>query len=426
MSELIAFEDGTAPGQRSGVAGARTPRRDGLPKTALVLGGGGFTAGVYEIGALRALDLLAVDRNVNQFDVYVGTSAGAVVATMAANGISPEQMIGMIDSGSPMPFGGGRLGMMLRPNYRGIVTRGARLPLHLAGLLRTLGRVPLSFSPVELAVALAEALPSGLYTGSGIEQYVREVLAEAGRSNDFREVAPELYLAATDLDTCERVVFGSPGWDDVPISEAVWASTAMPMLYKPVGIRDRTFIDGGISSTTNLDLAVEAGASLIIVINPLVPFINDSGQEMRTLFGTRVRRVSEMGFPKVGYQTFKFLAHQRLHDITRDWQQRHPGVDVVLIEPEPDDHLMFETNVMDYSSRLDVAQHGFRSVTRKLAGEYDRLDEIARRHGIEISETRVRQMVEEFSAQEPRTGWRRILGQRAVTALSPAKAPAGG
>ena len=53
----------------------RAPRRS---KTALVLGGGGFTGGVYEIGALRALDLLAVNRTVNEFDVYVGTSAGVV------------------------------------------------------------------------------------------------------------------------------------------------------------------------------------------------------------------------------------------------------------------------------------------------------------------------------------------------------------
>ena len=51
----------------------RRRRRD---KTALVLGGGGFTGGVYEIGALSALDLLAVNSTVNNFDVYVGTSAG--------------------------------------------------------------------------------------------------------------------------------------------------------------------------------------------------------------------------------------------------------------------------------------------------------------------------------------------------------------
>ena len=70
---------------------ARGPKRRKKPsKTALVLGGGGFTGGVYEIGALRALDLLAVNSTVNNFDVYVGTSAGSFVASMLANGVSPE------------------------------------------------------------------------------------------------------------------------------------------------------------------------------------------------------------------------------------------------------------------------------------------------------------------------------------------------
>ncbi len=66
-------------GQAAHGVGAR--RRPADPqarsKTALVLGGGGFTGGVYEIGALRALDLLSVNRTVNQFDIYVGTSAPA-------------------------------------------------------------------------------------------------------------------------------------------------------------------------------------------------------------------------------------------------------------------------------------------------------------------------------------------------------------
>ena len=58
-----------------------------------MLGGGGFTGGVYEIGALRALDLLSVNRTVNQFDVYVGTSAGSFVAAAVANGVTPEEMM---------------------------------------------------------------------------------------------------------------------------------------------------------------------------------------------------------------------------------------------------------------------------------------------------------------------------------------------
>src|SRR3712207_8352576 len=76
--------------------------------------------------------------------------------------------------------------------------------------------------------------------------------------------------------------------------------------------------------------------------------------------------------------------------MARHWRERYPGVDIVLIEPEPDDELMFETNIMDYTSRIDVARHGFQSVTVKLAEDYDELREVYRRHGIEISATRVR------------------------------------
>src|SRR3712207_9132594 len=68
-------------------------RRQRKSKSALVLGGGGFTGAVYEIGALRALDLLSVNRTVNQFDIYVGTSAGSFVASLAANGVTPEEMM---------------------------------------------------------------------------------------------------------------------------------------------------------------------------------------------------------------------------------------------------------------------------------------------------------------------------------------------
>ena len=47
---------------------------------------------------------------------------------------------------------------------------------------------------------------------------MRTVLSDPDRTDDFRAARAELYLAATDLDTCERIVFGADGWDDVPIS----------------------------------------------------------------------------------------------------------------------------------------------------------------------------------------------------------------
>jgi NTE family protein len=411
MGKVVNLDSGTRKRASSARRG-RSSRGRPQSKTALVLGGGGFTAAVYEIGALRALDLLSVNRSVNQFDIYVGTSAGSLVAALTANGVTPEQMMRVVNDQTPTPFRDINLDMLLRPNYREFVTKGAKLPLHLLGLLRGLGRGLGSFSTVDLAFALADALPSGLYSGSGLEKYVRTVLSDPDRTDDFRLLAPELYLAATDLDTCERLVLGAEGWDDVPISRAVRASAALPMVYQPVEVKGRELVDGGIASTTNLDIAVEAGARFIVVVNPLVPYVNDFTQEIPTLLGTKVRRVSDMGFAKIAYQTFKLLAYQRLHEMARQWQERYPGVDIVLIEPEPDDELMFRTNILNYTSRLDIARHGFESVTVKLASDYDDLREVAKRHGIEISATRVRKVVRHIDAAETeKAAWRRILEQ---------------
>jgi predicted acylesterase/phospholipase RssA len=395
---------------------ARRPRRS---KSALVLGGGGFTGGVYEIGALRALDLLSVNRTVNDFDIYVGTSAGSFVAALAANGVTPEQMMRVVNKQVPTPFRDIDLGMLLRLNLAEFARRGVVLPWHVVRTVRELGAQLGSFSLLDVGLALADALPSGVYTGSGIEEYLRTVLGEdPDRTDDFRMLGNELYLAATDLDTCERIVLGAEGWDDVPISSAVRASTALPMVYKPHTVKGRELVDGGIVSTTNLDIAVEAGARLIVVINPLVPYVNDFSSEIPTLLGSRKRRVSDMGIPKIGYQTFKLLAYQRLHEMARQWEERYPGVDIVLIEPEPDDRLMFETSVMNYTSRVEVARHGFESVTLRLAENYDSFSEVAARHGIEISATRVRKVVHHFSSEKEKgRAWRRILEQTTGTLL---------
>ena len=400
-----------------GTARSRRGRRR-RSKTALVLGGGGFTGGVYEIGALRALDLLAVDWTVNQFDVYVGTSAGSLIAALAANGVTPEQMMRVVNDQAPQPFPDVDVDMLLRPNYREFVSRGVRLPFHVLGVLREIGRSLPRLSTMDLALAFADLLPSGLYTGSGIEEYVRAVLSDPDRTDDFRRLDCELYLAATDLDTCERIVLGGEGWDDVPISAAVRSSAALPMVYQPHRLKDRELVDGGIVSTTNLDIAVEAGARLIVVVNPLVPYVNDFTKEIPTLLGTRTRRVSDMGFPKIGYQTFKLLAYQRLHEVALRWRERYPGVDIVLIEPDADDELMFQTNILSSTSRLEVARHGFQSVTVKLAADYDDLSEVALRHGLELSPTRVRKVVAHFEAEKEKiAAWRRILEQTTGTLL---------
>ena len=246
MGKVVKLEPGakakangrkTAPrgvGRPASVDRRRRPRRD---KTALVLGGGGFTGGVYEIGALRALDLLAVNSTVTNFDVYVGTSAGAFIAAMTANGVTPEEMMRVVTNQGKPPFKDVHLGDLLRPNLLEFARKGAMLPLMALAQARQLISQPGGISLMDVAMGLADGLPSGLYTGAGIEKYLHEVLSEPGRTDNFGDLACELYLTATDLDTCERVVFGVDGSEDVPISTAVRASGALPMVYAPVRVR---------------------------------------------------------------------------------------------------------------------------------------------------------------------------------------------
>ncbi|MCO5314958.1 MAG: patatin-like phospholipase family protein [Solirubrobacterales bacterium] len=405
----VAGRRSSAPKAASG-AGPKGRRS----KTALVLGGGGFTGGVYEIGALRALDLIAVNYSVNDFDMYVGTSAGSFIGSMLAAGVTPEEMMRTLteDDGPIASIG---QDTMLRPNLGDYFRSLVGLPGHIAGMIRNFAPHLTEISAIDIGYGLAEALPSGLYSNSGIGRYVREALATKGMIDSFDALRRDLYLTATDLDSGERIVLGDTDsdWPDIPISTAVRASTALPLVYKPVEVNGRTLIDGGIYSTTNVDVAVERGATFIVVVNPMVPYVNDRNEEMPTVSGGAVRRIADMGVSAIANQAFRLLLQRRLQLGIESWRERYPGVDIVLFEPDPDDELMFSTSIMNYSRRLDIAIHGFETVTRRLAQNYDFYTDLADRHGLEISATRLRRVVRKVKEQESSEAsvWRRIFEQ---------------
>src|SRR2546430_4169635 len=143
MGTVLKLEKPTRAAASGGKPQRRRRRRS---RTALVLGGGGVTGGVYEIGALRALDLLAVNRTVNEFDVYVGTSAGSFVASLAANGVTPEEMMRVVNQQVPTPFRDINMGTVLRANYGEYLKAVAGMPPQGLGLLRTLASDPRAVS----------------------------------------------------------------------------------------------------------------------------------------------------------------------------------------------------------------------------------------------------------------------------------------
>ena len=277
----------------------------------------------------------------------------------------------------PTPFHDIDVGTLLRPNVlefarKGAAAAAARRAAARAARRRSSAQV----SAMDVVLGLAEALPVGpLLRRRASSATCARCSPTPTAPTTSALLEPELYLAATDLDTCERIVFGADGWDDVPISHRrARLDGAADGLQAGRASSDRELVDGGIVSTTNLDIAVEAGAKLVVVVNPLVPVRQRLRRAIPTLFGSRVRARQRHGLPAdrlPDVQAAGLPAPAR--DGARSWEERYPGVDIVLIEPEPDDELMFQTSIMNFTSRVEIARHGFQSVTLKLAEDYDAL-----------------------------------------------------
>lgn len=361
-------------------------------KTALVLAGGGLTGAVYEIGALRAIDDLLVDLDTSRFDIYVGTSAGAMIAAFLANGITPAELMRGLDSQHPR-YRGPHRSDIFSLNVDEWAERVRALPRTLLGASYHYLRHWREMRPLDAALSLTEAIPTAFYHNLRLASYIQDMIALAGGSDSFMDLDRELYIIATDLDNGERAVFGEGDLADVPISMAVAASSAVPLLYRPVRIKDHDYVDGGVRGMASLDVAIEHGAKLVVVVNSAVPLDNSQRSHVPFL-NPKGHRLSDKGAPAVVAQVYRTLFHSGLAYHIKQVARRHRDVTIIVIEPEPTDSAMFFFNSMRYSARLTIAQHGYKSVTLTLGQDYHRYKEILSRLGVRITPRLVAQELE--------------------------------
>jgi predicted acylesterase/phospholipase RssA len=357
----------------------------------LALAGGGPEGAIYEIGALRALDEAVDGLDLNQLHVYVGVSAGSFIAANLANQLTPAQMCRAIVKHEPgeHPFAPETF---FQPAFGELFHRGARVPRLLAEALLDWARHPIDVGLAGSLLRLNQALPVGVLDNEPIREYLARIYSMKGRTDDFRQLAHKLVVVAAELESGEAVRFGEPGHDHVPISLAVQASGALPGIYPPVEIDGRHYVDGVLLKTLHASVGLDAGAELMLCINPIVPVDLHNGKQ-----GGAVGMLVDRGLPSVLSQTFRTLIYSRLRVGLAAYGSRYEGADVVLLEPRRDDYRMFFTNIFAFSSRKAVCEHAYQMTRRDLLARYDELAPIFARHGLRL---RHEVLVEERSLWE--------------------------
>lgn len=224
---------------------------------ALVLGGGGSAGIAWESGLLLGLARAGVD--ISAPDLVVGTSGGSVVAVMLRAGMLTDE----------------RLAQMMQTGQRG-------------------SGEALAFD----AMAFYEMMQSAIQ-GGGDPQAARAQIGERARGlqvslpqQDWVEqigsMLPEdwpqgaLAITAVDAESGEFTVFNSSS--TVPLERAVAASCTVPSVYPLVEIDGRLYMDGGMRSSTNADVAVGHDKVLVVScgpeqpVNPVGPTLTEAMQ----------------------------------------------------------------------------------------------------------------------------------------------------
>ena len=365
--------------------------RSRQPRIGLAIAGGGPVGAMYELGALRALDEACDGLDLTRLDCYVGVSSGAFFAAGLANRMDTAELCRIFITGdsqdvqfNPETF--------LRPALGEYLRRATAIPTLSARLLRDLwhGRSDSRWS--DLLNRVGSLVPTGLFDNREVERFLHDVFTRQGRSNDFRKLDRPLYVIGVDLDSGEAVRFGDAGWDNIPISQAVQASAALPGLYPPVELHDkngrtRHIVDGALRRTMHASVVLERDVDLLLGINPLVPFNpGDDSSEDAQQHRDSDRRIAEGGLPGVLSQTLRTMLQSRMQVGLARYPQQYPHIDQAVFEPNAADRELFYTNVFSFSARRRISQLAYRNTLTDLRLRRAELAPVLARHGIHLRE----------------------------------------
>ncbi len=350
------------------------------PKLGIALGGGGPLGGIYEIGALRALDESLEGLDFNDLDIYVGVNSGAFVAANLANQMTPAQMcrIFVRNEKDVHPF---HPEVFYKPALKEYLQRVKSIPRLLAKSALNFVSHPNDQSVLEALTVLAQAIPSGLFDNDGFHQYVGRSFSSIGRTNDFNKLRKELIIIAADLESGETVRFGSEGLKDLPISKAIQCSMASPGIYQPVVVDGRYYVDGTLNKGMHTSVALDSGADIVFAINPVVPI--DVQQAVGA--GTMEREeLTQSGMPNILAQTYRTMVHSRLKSGLKNIKRDYPGKEVLLFEPPRYDGNLFFSSVFSFSARKRMCESAYQVTRANLRQRVEELEPLLASSGIRI------------------------------------------
>jgi NTE family protein len=230
-------------------------------RRALVLGGGGITGIAWETGLLAGLAEAGVD--LTSADLVVGTSAGSVVGAQILSGVTLKDLCA-----AQLTDAKGEIATKMGMGALARFVIGALWPGDERRGRARLGRAALK----------ARTVP---------ESERRAIIEQRLPNRSWPE--RRLIITAVDAETGESRAFDCNS--GVPLPDAVAASCAVPLVWPPITINGRRYIDGGVRSIANADLAV--GCDRVVVLAPVTVALRRSGRIDRQLaaLGPSVRSV---------------------------------------------------------------------------------------------------------------------------------------